>query len=60
MEALEEAPNGLTRNEIRGLFSGHKSSERVGQSLSLLKELGRLRCEKETTEGRPAERWYRQ
>lgn len=57
-EALEKSPEGLTRNELRDLFGRNKSSDRIGQSLSLLERLGRVRRKNESTGGRPSERWY--
>lgn len=57
MESLKNNPKGLTRNEIRELFSRHKSSARIGQALDHLRELGRARSESRSTGGRPAERW---
>lgn len=57
-EALRLAPAGLTRNQIRDLFSRHVSSERIGRALAELEELGRVRLESQETAGRPAERWF--
>ncbi len=57
-EALLASPGGLTRDEIRRLFDGHKSSEKIGQCLDLLQRAGRISSDKEATRGRPAERWF--
>src|SRR4051794_17945356 len=40
MKALRNDPAGLTRNEIRDLFSRHRSSDRIGRTLNHLKESG--------------------
>jgi len=58
MEALKNKPEGLTRNEIRNLFSRHRSSTRIDQALNHLQTLGRVRSESEATGGRPVERWF--
>lgn len=58
MVALEDDDAGMTRNEIRNLFSRHKSAEEIGQALVLLEKLGRIRRESQGTGGRPVERWY--
>src|SRR5215217_770861 len=56
--ALRLAPEGLTRNQIRDLFSRHVSSEHIGRALGELEKLGRVRLESQETGGRPAERWF--
>jgi hypothetical protein len=58
MEALRKDPAGLTRNEIRDLFSRHRSSDRIGRTLNHLQESGRVRSEIHGTGGRPVERWF--
>ena len=59
MEVLiKNKPEGLTRNEIRDLFSRHRSSARIDQSLNHLRQLGRVRSESQATGGRPVERWF--
>lgn len=58
MEALKNTPEGLTRNEIRELFSRHRSSTRIGQALDYLRDLGRIYSEYQATGGRPVERWF--
>lgn len=57
-EELKNAPDGMTRNELRDVFSRHRSSERIGQALGDLVRLGRVRCVKTDTGGRPTERWF--
>jgi hypothetical protein len=58
MEALKNKPEGLARNEIRDLFSRHRSSTRIDHSLNHLQKLGRVRSESQATGGRPVERWF--
>jgi hypothetical protein len=58
MEALKNKPEGLTRNEIRELFSRHRSSTRIAQALDHLLELKRVRSKSQATRGRPVERWF--
>ena len=56
--ALENAPDGLTRNDLRGLFGGHRSSKEIADALRILVERGLVEFEKENTSGRPVERWF--
>lgn len=59
LRALKNAPNGLSRTDLRELFQRHQSSERVGQALALLLRHSRARMETlADTGGRPAERWF--
>jgi hypothetical protein len=58
LAALREAPDGLTRTQIRDLFTGHRSSGEIGAALNDLAERGLARCEKIPTGGRSVERWY--
>ena len=57
MQALNNAPEGLTRTEIRNLFSRHETAERISRSLGLLESAGKVECTRETTGGRPLERY---
>lgn len=57
-KALRESPSGLTRDDIRGVFGGHRRSEEISTALHLLEEAGNAHCEKEETGGRFAERWF--
>jgi hypothetical protein len=50
--------DGMTRTEISHLFGRNRSSERIGQALSLLLAAGRVRRKTHKTGGRQAERWY--
>jgi hypothetical protein len=56
--ALCDAPGGLTRSQIRGLFSGHEESSRLDQALASLAVRGLARCETMRTAGRPKEIWF--
>jgi hypothetical protein len=56
--ALESAPNGMTRNDIRNLFGRHQSSDAIGRALDLLVERGQTRSQTRSTGGRPEERWF--
>lgn len=57
---LEDAPEGLTRSEVRELFKRNVSSERIGHALSTLEGAGRIQREQEASpgRGRPTERIY--
>jgi len=58
LKALRNAPDGLTRNDLRELFGRHRSSEEIGIALRILGERALVECEKENTAGRPIERWF--
>jgi hypothetical protein len=58
MEALKNKPEGLTRTEIRNLFSRHRSSTRIDQALGYLQNSERVQSESQATGGRPVERWF--
>ena len=59
VEALHaRMPQGMTRNEIRRLFSGHVRSAQISHAMDWLLEAGAVRVEQEPTEGRPVERWF--
>jgi hypothetical protein len=58
LKALEKAPEGLTRNDLRELFGRHRSSEEIGAALRILGEHDMVVFEKESTAGRPVERWF--
>jgi hypothetical protein len=55
--ALDEAPEGLTRKEIRALFHGHVSSERIDLALEQLTSQGLATNQSAAGRGRPATRW---
>jgi hypothetical protein len=56
--ALRNNPDGLTRTAVRDLFSRHGNGHQIDRALRVLAELGRARCVKEDTGGRPVERWF--
>jgi hypothetical protein len=56
--ALEGKTGGLTRTDLFHLFKRHRSRDQIDRALDLLERLGRIRCQKEETGGRPAERWF--
>jgi hypothetical protein len=58
MEALRRAPEGLTKDDLRGLFGRHRKSEEIGAALRILNERELARSEKSETGGRPEERWF--
>jgi hypothetical protein len=58
LSALRGRKEGLSRTEIRDLFSRHCGASQIGRALSLLLGHGLARREKETTGGKPSERWF--
>lgn len=58
LDALRRAGTGMTRSELRDYFGRNRSSSEIGRALALLDGQGLARIERETTAGRPAERWY--
>lgn len=57
LSALRSHTAGMTRSQIRDLFGGHRSAQRIERALSTLLKAGQIQCEAEETGGRPAERW---
>ena len=57
MHALRDAPDGLTRSEVSGLFGRHQSAERIARALGLLESAGRVEQLQEKTGGRTAKRY---
>ncbi len=57
LRALAGAPQGLTRNELRDLFSRHVGAGRLTVALEHLAGIGRAVRSTEQTGGRPSERW---
>jgi hypothetical protein len=55
--ALDETLEGLTRKEIRALFHGHVSSERIDMALQKLTSQGLATSHAAPGRGRPATRW---
>jgi len=58
LRALRGSENGLTRTEIRDLFGRNKDAQQVLRALALLQEHALAEFRNETTDGRPAERWF--
>jgi hypothetical protein len=56
-EALDAAPEGLSRTQIRGLFHGHVSTERIDLALEQLSSLGLINRRTETGRGRSSTLW---
>ena len=54
----EAAPKGLSRTDLRSLFSGHRGADDITDALTTLVKSGMARCEREETPGRPKEVWY--
>jgi bifunctional DNA primase/polymerase-like protein len=57
LRELRRQPNGLTRNEIRELFSRNRPEAETSRALSFLLANGWVSCVQEQTGGRPSERW---
>lgn len=58
LRRLRAAGNdGLTRDDLRNAFQRHVPSERIGIALEMLKERGKVACERVSTGGRPSEVW---
>ena len=60
LRALRTAgPDGLTRNDIRELFSNNRSSGDIGRALALLLEAGKAQfIRRSTGRWRPTETWF--
>ena len=54
---MRDKPQGLTRTEIRNLFSRNVTGERIDCAREALKKAHLIRVEIDRTDGRPAERW---
>jgi hypothetical protein len=57
LRELRRRSNGLTRNEIRELFSRNRSEGELSRALTFLQEGGWVGSAAEETGGRPSERW---
>lgn len=58
LQAIRRAGDqGLTRTQIRDLFSRHRASHRINAALNDLLKTGLARVEQKGTGGRPTERW---
>lgn len=58
LRALALAPEGLTRSDLRDLFNRNISGTRITKALHALGRARLIYGKKETTAGRPSERWY--
>ncbi len=57
LSALRTNPAGLSRTQIRDLFSRNLSAERIERALLTLTKAGLARFEPHSTHGRPAQIW---
>jgi hypothetical protein len=57
LKALRNAPAGLTRTDISGLFGRNKHGGAIARGLDELSSLGVVRFESRDTGGRSAEVW---
>jgi hypothetical protein len=55
--ALLDEPDGLTRSQLRDLFSRNRRSKDITQALDRLAVAGRIHAERQQQRGRPAELW---
>jgi hypothetical protein len=58
VQSLRDNRRGLTRTEIRDLFSRNRTESQINSALRLLLEHGLARCVHQETGGRPSERWF--
>ena len=58
LRALRSKPDGLTRTDVNNLFGRNLTAARLDRALATLLELGRAYFQKESTDGRSAERWF--
>ena len=58
LRALQATPSGLTRTEISNLFGRNVPAARIDRALTELLERSLAFFEKESTGGRPGERWH--
>jgi hypothetical protein len=56
-KALDATPEGLTRTQIRGLFHGHLSKQRIDLALQQLSSLGLINRHTAIGHGRPSTLW---
>jgi hypothetical protein len=57
LEALVASPHGLSKHQIRRLFHGHVSCDRIDAALEQLTMLEAANCHSEPTRGRSASLW---
>jgi 5S rRNA maturation endonuclease (ribonuclease M5) len=58
LDALREAPQGMTRSDMRDVLGRKVPGDRIATALEMLAESGLAESVRETTGGRPAERWH--
>lgn len=58
LRALTAAPDGLTRSGLRDLFNRNISAARITRALTALSRAGLACGRRESTGGRPTERWF--
>lgn len=56
-KALAEHPDGLSRSELRDLFSRNRTRAEIGRALDLLATAGLARSHTQPQQGRPIQRW---
>jgi hypothetical protein len=57
LEALVESPQGLSKQQIRRLFHGHVTCDRIDAALEQLMALDAASCHSEPTRGRSSTLW---
>jgi hypothetical protein len=57
LEALVESPKGLSKHQIRRLFHGHVSCDRIDAALEQLMQIDAASCRTEPTRGRSSTLW---
>jgi hypothetical protein len=57
LEALVESPQGLSKQQIRRLFHGHVTCDRIDAALEQLMALDAASCHSQPTRGRPSTLW---
>jgi hypothetical protein len=55
---LRREPKGLTRTDIREIFSRNRTENEINDALRILQENKFAQCTRENTGGRPSERWF--
>jgi hypothetical protein len=58
LRVLRSRTEGMTRTEVSDYFQRNKSATEIARALGVLQEYGRVRVEREQTDGRARERWY--
>jgi Protein of unknown function (DUF3987) len=58
LRALRQSPNGMTRTDIRNLFSRHGTAGHFDAALKRLFAAGKAKFEVKQTGGRPVETWF--